>query len=230
MYLSRILRVVGASSKSQLNLTEVFSKNNSCKLYCTSEPEEKPSPLKRNIKDVAQLLEESTPLKDSQYDEKTFATTPYPEGTVFSQFSQGSLSFRPKCDPKDTSIILFPGQGTQFVGMGKNLMKYPVAREMYETASEILGYDLFKMCTEGPMEKLSQTVYCQPAVMVTSLAAVERLKEEQPQAINNCIATAGFSVGEISALVFAGSFSFERGNVVDIIWEKSSRRTYSTSE
>jgi len=63
------------------------------------------------------------------------------------------------------------------------------------------------------MDKLSDTLYCQPAVVVTSLAAVERLKEESPRAINNCIATAGFSVGEISALIFSGALTFEHGTV-----------------
>lgn len=72
-------------------------------------------------------------------------------------------------------------------------------------------YDLLKICLEGPKSKLDQTIYCQPATLVTSLAALERLKEERPNAIDNCIATAGFSLGEITALVFAGAIPFERG-------------------
>lgn len=72
-------------------------------------------------------------------------------------------------------------------------------------------YDLLKLCLEGPKEKLDQTVYCQPAIMVSSLAALERLKEERPNAIDNCVATAGFSLGEITALVFAGAIPFDKG-------------------
>lgn len=71
-----------------------------------------------------------------------------------------------------------------------------------------------KLCLEGPKNQLDQTVYCQPAVMVSSLAALERLKEERPLAIENCVATAGFSLGEITALVFAGAMPFDKG----IIW------------
>lgn len=200
-------------TKNFSNLTYQTLKFHKLKLkrLFTSESGEKPSPLKRSLRDVEKLLETSSPEPNNSNETNPFATTPYPQGTVFSQFSQGSLSLRPKRDPRETSIILFPGQGTQYIGMGKDLMKYQVVKEMFEAASSILGYDLFKICTEGPIEKLNQTVYCQPAVVVTSLAAIEQLKEKNPEAINNCIATAGFSVGEISALVFAGAFSFERG-------------------
>jgi len=95
--------------------------------------------------------------------------------------------------------------------MGKELLKFPNVRRMYETASDCCGFDLLKLCLEGPIETLSRTVYQQPAMFVTSLAALERLKEEQPKAIENCIATAGYSVGEYAALVFAGALTFEDG-------------------
>ena len=83
-----------------------------------------------------------------------------------------------KIDPRDMSVLLFPGQGAQFVGMGKTLLDYPIVRDMYEVASTILGYDLLALCLNGPKEDLDRTVHCQPAVLVTSLAAVEKLKEE----------------------------------------------------
>jgi [acyl-carrier-protein] S-malonyltransferase len=70
---------------------------------------------------------------------------------------------------------------------------------------------LRELCFNGPKEELDKTLYCQPAVMVCSLAAVEKLKEERPMAIESCVATAGFSIGEITALVFAGALSFEEG-------------------
>lgn len=72
-------------------------------------------------------------------------------------------------------------------------------------------YDLLKLCLEGPEDKLNQTKYCQPAIMVTSLAALEQLKDERPNAIESCMATAGFSLGEITSLVFAGAISFDKG-------------------
>lgn len=113
-----------------------------------------------------------------------------------------------KVDPGKTSVILFPGQGSQFVGMGKKLLHLPGVKDLYEEASSLLGYNLLDICLNGPRQKLSKTVHCQPAVMITSLAAVERLREEHPQAIENCVATAGFSVGEYAALVFSGVLSF----------------------
>lgn len=73
------------------------------------------------------------------------------------------------------TAILFPGQGTQTVGMGKLLIDGPhgdKAKSIYKKASEILGYDLLDVCLNGPKEKLDQTMYSQPAVVVTSLAAM----------------------------------------------------------
>ena len=92
-------------------------------------------------------------------------------------------AFRPAVDPQETSILLFPGQGSQFVGMGAGLIKYPNVAKMYKMASEILGYNLLDLCTKGPEAKLNKTVHCQPAILVASLAAVEKLKEENPKVI-----------------------------------------------
>lgn len=107
---------------------------------------------------------------------------------------------------------MFPGQGTQYVGMGKNLLVFPQVVDMFKAASAVLKYDLLKLCLEGPKSKLDLTIYSQPAIFVCSLGAVEKLKEEQPSAIENCMATAGYSIGEFAALTFAGCFSFEHGN------------------
>lgn len=74
-----------------------------------------------------------------------------------------------------------------------------------------------KLCNEGPAEKLNKTVHCQPAIMVTSLAALELLKEYRKDAIESCIGTAGFSLGEITSLVFAGSLPFDKGLIIVLV-------------
>jgi [acyl-carrier-protein] S-malonyltransferase len=110
------------------------------------------------------------------------------------------------------TAFLFPGQGAQHVGMGKAIVeKSTAARALFEQASEILGYDLGKLCFEGPSEKLDTTEVSQPAIYVTSLACLEILKAENPAAVEACSITAGLSLGEYTALVFAGAMSFADG-------------------
>ena len=83
--------------------------------------------------------------------------------------------FCARSKPRD--VILFPGQGSQYVGMTAHLTKLPSVMRLFETASEILGYDLLEMCLNGPKAELDRTVHCQPAVFVASLAALEKYKE-----------------------------------------------------
>ena len=111
-----------------------------------------------------------------------------------------------------TTALLFPGQGAQTVGMGKTLRaEYPAAAELYERANEVLGYDLAALCEHGPAEKLNATDVSQPALYVSGLAAVEKLKAEHPDALDDVSHVAGLSLGEYTALAFAGAFSFEDG-------------------
>ena len=108
--------------------------------------------------------------------------------------------------------FLFPGQGAQHVGMGKTIAeRFPAAKALYERANEILGYDLATLCFEGPAEKLDTTVISQPALFVSSLAALEMLRAENPSVIEQCSMASGLSLGEYTALVFAGVMSFEEG-------------------
>ncbi|XP_040843164.1 malonyl-CoA-acyl carrier protein transacylase, mitochondrial [Ochotona curzoniae] len=113
--------------------------------------------------------------------------------------------------PGQCSVLLFPGQGSQVVGMGRGLLGYPRVRELYDAARRVLGYDLLELSLHGPQEDLDRTVHCQPAVFVASLAAVEKLQQQQPAVIEKCVAAAGFSVGEFAALVFAGAMEFTEG-------------------
>ncbi len=96
--------------------------------------------------------------------------------------------------------------------MGRGIAeKYPAANRLYEQANDILGYDLAKLCFEGPAEELDSTVISQPALFVTSLAALEMLRAESPDIVLSAEMAAGLSLGEYTALVFAGVMSFEDG-------------------
>ena len=98
------------------------------------------------------------------------------------------------------------------MGMGRQLAEsLPAARKLFDRAEAVLGYDLAQLCFEGPAEKLDSTVCSQPALFVTSLAALESLRDESPQVVLSCEAAAGLSLGEYTALVFAGVMEFEAG-------------------
>jgi [acyl-carrier-protein] S-malonyltransferase len=110
------------------------------------------------------------------------------------------------------AAFLFPGQGAQTVGMGGALYDHlPAARELFEQASALLGYNLHEICVQGPVERLNSTIVSQPAIFVASLAALESLRQSDPSAEASCIATAGLSLGEYTALVFAGAMTFADG-------------------
>ena len=102
--------------------------------------------------------------------------------------------------------FIFPGQASQYVGMGRDLSEhFETARRIYDRADELVPFDLKSVSFEGPEERLTQTRYTQPAVFVHSVAAAELLKEQgiAPDAV------AGHSLGEYAALVIAGVLGFE---------------------
>jgi [acyl-carrier-protein] S-malonyltransferase len=108
--------------------------------------------------------------------------------------------------------FLFPGQGAQSIGMGKGLIEsLPAARRLFGEAADILGYDLLDLCLHGPTERLNATDVSQPAIFVASIAALESLLATEPSAFDECGAAAGLSLGEYTALVFAGAMSFQHG-------------------
>lgn len=103
--------------------------------------------------------------------------------------------------------LLFPGQGPQFVGMGKELYEtFPVAKSIFDEASQIAGYSLPDLCFQGPEEKLTRTCYAQPAIFVTSMAALQVIKEKFPDLKPAFFA--GLSLGEFSALVASKAIRF----------------------
>jgi [acyl-carrier-protein] S-malonyltransferase len=100
--------------------------------------------------------------------------------------------------------FLFPGQGSQFVGMGADLYaKFPAARDVYDRAEQVLELPVRKLSFEGPDDELRQTRYTQPAILTHSLAALAALPKQSP------ILAAGHSLGEYSALYAAGALDFD---------------------
>ena len=116
-------------------------------------------------------------------------------------------------------VLLFPGQGSQFVGMGKALCEAsPVARATFDEADAALGFSLSRLCFEGPEEELKQTANTQPAILTHSVAAYRCLAAGSPERVENAAFAAGHSLGEYSANVAAGALAF--GDAVRLVRER----------
>ncbi|MEA3391944.1 MAG: ACP S-malonyltransferase [Candidatus Marinimicrobia bacterium] len=107
----------------------------------------------------------------------------------------------------DKLAFIFPGQGSQSVGMGKDIYEeYPIVKTIFDKADEVLGFSISSLCFNGPEDKLKLTENTQPAILTTSIALLKLLQEKldiKPSYV------AGHSLGEYSALVCAGALSFE---------------------
>ena len=110
------------------------------------------------------------------------------------------------------TALLFPGQGSQYVGMGKDLAEtYPEAREVFDKADELLGFELSKICFEGPDTELNRTDVSQPAILTHSWAVVAALRAQKSgrEILDGAGVAAGLSLGEYSALAAAGAMAWE---------------------
>ncbi|CAG4962555.1 unnamed protein product [Parnassius apollo] len=160
----------------------------------TTGTHKKESPLKRLLNDASSFGDVS-----NSEPELRWATEPYARIIAEEPAT--------RVDPRETTVLLFPGQGSYHIGMGKRLLDLPAARELYELASNVVGWDVARVCTEGPEDELERR--SQVCVLVTALAALERVRDERPGALERVRAAAGFSLGEIAALVFADALPFE---------------------
>ena len=107
--------------------------------------------------------------------------------------------------------VIFPGQGSQSVGMAKSLyQKYSYVREFFDKADEVLGFFLSKIIFEGPIEKLNQTENTQPAIFLVSHSIFEIVKRETDIDLTKANYFAGHSLGEYSALVASDSLNFDK--------------------
>jgi [acyl-carrier-protein] S-malonyltransferase len=108
--------------------------------------------------------------------------------------------------------LIFPGQGAQKVGMGREFYEAdPAARDVFEKASQVLGEDIAKVIFEGPQDKLMSTAYCQPAIFTMSMAALAAFRASDKSKNVLVKFTAGLSLGEYSAMCAAGAISFADG-------------------
>jgi [acyl-carrier-protein] S-malonyltransferase len=115
--------------------------------------------------------------------------------------------------------LLFPGQGSQAVGMGKDLCDaYPEAKAVFDEADAALGFPISRICFEGPEEELRRTANTQPAILTHSIAALRVLEARSPERVAGAAAAAGHSLGEYSAGVAAGALSF--ADAVRIVHER----------
>eukprot|EP00878_Enallax_costatus_P025741 GHUV01027567.1.p1 GENE.GHUV01027567.1~~GHUV01027567.1.p1 ORF type:complete len:570 (+),score=127.17 GHUV01027567.1:335-2044(+) len=147
----------------------------------------------------------AAPVSSSAAGAAAFVAGQFESGPAAAQYAGSST-------PSLPVAFLFPGQGSQAVGMISNdTAALPAVAQMLQKANEVLGYGVLALIKEGPKSKLDDTVYSQPALFVTNLVAFELLKSKQPDVAEGCRAMAGLSLGEYSALVAAGAMSFEEG-------------------
>lgn len=127
--------------------------------------------------------------------------------------------------PGAKTALMFPGQGSQQVGMGAELARaFPVARRTFEEANDIVGYDLARICFEGPHDALQETQHCQPAVLTTSIAAWRVAHEVGLRGE----LMMGHSLGEYSALVASGTLDFD--DALRLVVERGAATTAVVAE
>ncbi len=125
----------------------------------------------------------------------------------------------PMVNSERKTALLFPGQGAQYVGMGKDFYEnFKESRDVFEQASDTLGFNLAELCFRGKQEELNKTSVCQPAILVTSIAILEAIRRNASVRIDACLAAAGLSLGEYTAHAAAGSIAFK--DAVNLVYKR----------
>jgi len=115
-----------------------------------------------------------------------------------------------KSKPALPLALLFPGQGSQYIGMTKDIVSLPAVRDMLIIAEKVLGWDPKELMLKGPEDKLAETKYCQPCMFIAGMAGLESMKAgEKKECVERPQATAGLSLGEYTAICAAGVLDFE---------------------
>mmetsp|Transcript_23615 Transcript_23615/g.50220 ORF Transcript_23615/g.50220 Transcript_23615/m.50220 type:complete len:561 (-) Transcript_23615:177-1859(-) len=114
-----------------------------------------------------------------------------------------------KSKPALPVALLFPGQGSQYVGMLKDCITLPGVKEMMAVATKVLGWDAQELMLKGPEDKLAETKYCQPCMFIAGMAGIELMKETKKEQVERPQAAAGLSLGEYTAICAAGVLDFE---------------------
>lgn len=196
-----------------------------------SEETEKQDPLRRGIQDAVaekkHIMDKYIPedalkrefdavAKFGQPEASRAAIEPAAEKKKPAKKSEPKKEAAPKAAPAPAAdklpvALLFPGQGSQYVKMLSGVKDIPAVAQMLDIAKSILGFDLLELCLDGPESRLEQTKYCQPAMYISGLAAIEKLRADKPERVEQCKAVAGLSLGEYTALTVAGVFTVETG-------------------
>lgn len=137
--LNKFAKQINCNQKQVLIQSSCLVRSNFC-TKSNSSDKEQINATKQDESPLKSLLEDAATFEDvkPEVPEQVWATLPYAEGTKIRK--QGAYSAKPSIDPRETSIILFPGQGNQFVGMGKDLLKFPMAKDLFDLANYVLGY------------------------------------------------------------------------------------------
>lgn len=134
-----------------------------------------------------------------------------PGDRKFASYNLPEWVRHPQKGPIENAAVLFPGEQNHYVGMLKDAKAKPVVQDMLLKASGILGCDMEDLCANGPASKMEETGFAQPLAYVANQAAFEQFAEGNPQLAQHLKGVAGFSVGELNALVVAGVITFDQG-------------------